>query len=159
MPPPDLNAPLPQNRYRFCDLAPPPVLQFWAAAAWWTSRGGSLSPAGTPAPVLAAGALLLTIGQTLNVAVYRALGGDGVYYGARLGRVVPWVHGFPFTLGGKGRARRGGVRIPHPQYLGSAATAWGLFLLFSANAPAGGAVLIAYWTALYVVTGVQEDYL
>ena len=46
----------------------------------------------------AAGALILA-GQTLNVAIYRAIGNDGVYYGFKLGRTVPWCSGFPFNIG------------------------------------------------------------
>lgn len=137
---------------------PHPAAQFWAAAAWWTSRGGSLTPSGTPAPALLAGGALVAAGQVLNAAVYATLGSNGVYYGARLGRVVPWVHGFPFRAFA-GRRRGSGVRVPHPQYLGSAATAWGVLLAFSAHAPPGATVLVAYWTALYVVTALQEDWL
>ena len=137
---------------------PPTAAQFWAFAAFWTSRGGSLTPLDTPLPVLIAGVALFTAGQILNTAVYLTLGSNGVYYGARLGRVVPWVHGFPFRAFAT-RRRGSGVRIPHPQYLGSAATAWGFFLAFSAHAPPGAIVLTAYWTALYVVTAVQEDWL
>lgn len=150
-----------------CPPPPPPknklnkktVVQFWAASAWWTSRGGSLSPAATPPNLVAAGLALVAAGQVLNASVYRTIGGDGVYYGVRLGRTVPWVHGFPFRAFAKGGKPGTGVRIPHPQYLGSAATAWGLLLAFSGAAPAGGAVLVAYWTALYVLTALQEDYL
>jgi len=135
------------------------VLQFWAAAAWWTSRGGSLSPAATEPSRALLGLALVAAGQVLNAAVYATIGGDGVYYGVRLGRTVPWVHGFPFRLFAKGGKPGTGIRIPHPQYLGSAATAWGLLLAFSGAAPVGATVLVGYWTALYVLTALQEDYL
>ena len=138
----------------------PSVAQFWAAAAWWTARGGSLSPAGTPPAHVAAGLLLVVVGQVLNAAVYRTIGGDGVYYGARLGRVVPWVHGFPYRLfRGASKRASAGVRLPHPQYVGSAATVLGAALAFRANAPPGAGAFVAYWCALYAVTAVQEDWL
>lgn len=150
----DVRAPTPTPTPR------PSVAQFWAAAAWWTASGGSLSPAGTPLPKVVAGASLVILGQVLNAAVYRTIGGDGVYYGARLGRVVPWVHGFPFRLfRGKSRKADAGIRLPHPQYVGSAATVAGAALAFSANAPPGAPAFVAYWCALYAVTAAQEDYL
>lgn len=53
--------------------------------------------------------VLLTIGQSLNSAVYKTLGVDGVYYGRELGIIppdAPYVKGFPYV-------------IPHPQYVGA----------------------------------------
>lgn len=65
---------------------------------------------------------LFGFGQYLNAAVYKAIGVDGVYYGTRLGKVVPWYEGFPFGT------------VPHPQYFGSALSFWGLFLfLYNAS--------------------------
>ena len=46
-----------------------------------------------------AGGALIIAGQSLNVAIYRAIGNDGVYYGFKLGRTVPWCSGFPFNFG------------------------------------------------------------
>ena len=160
-PPPSSSppAPPPRNLERKRKTTQISVAQFWAAAAWWTSRGGSLSPAATAPTALLAGIVLVALGQVLNAAVYATIGGDGVYYGVRLGRTVPWVHGFPFRLLATGGKPGTGVRVPHPQYLGSAATAWGLLLAFSGAAPAGATVLVGYWTALYVLTALQEDYL
>ena len=71
-----------------------------------------------PPPALLAGIVLVALGQVLNAAVYATIGGDGVYYGVRLGRTVPWVHGFPFRLLATGGKPGTGVRVPHPQYLG-----------------------------------------
>ena len=42
---------------------------------------------------------LILVGQSLNLAIYRAIGNDGVYYGFKLGRTVPWCSGFPFNIG------------------------------------------------------------
>ena len=56
---------------------------------------------------LAAAAVLLCSGGSLNHAVYTTLGAVGVYYGNRFGAVIPWVEGYPFNV------------FPHPQYLGS----------------------------------------
>lgn len=116
----------------------------------------ALATASPPRLLLATAAIV--VGQILNLAVYASIGGDGVYYGTRLGKRVPWVHGFPFALGGSGKPGKG-VRIPHPQYLGSALTAAGALALLWHGAPAGSAALVGYWAGLYAVTAVQEDLL
>jgi len=146
-------------------LSPPPLFlhtagQFWAAAAFFVSRGGSVPQAlaGASLPRLAAAVAAIAAGQALNLAVYATIGGDGVYYGTRLGKRVPWVHGFPFALGGGGKVGKG-VKVPHPQYLGSALTAAGGLALLWHGAPAGSAAVVGYWTGLYVVTAIQEDLL
>lgn len=92
--------------------------------------------------------LLGAYGQALNVGIFRAIGRDGVYYGARLGRRIPWVKGWPFD-----------AALAHPQYVGSALSVWAGALLMGSARPAGTVVLAAYWTLLYVVTALMEQYL
>ena len=58
--------------------------------------------------------------QALNVGIYRAIGHEGVYYGFKLGHNIPWHDGFPFNL------------VPHPQYVGSVLTVWGVVALVRA---------------------------
>jgi methylene-fatty-acyl-phospholipid synthase len=62
------------------------------------------------------GLFLIVVGQGLNFAVFQRLGRVGVFYGARFGHDVPWVRGFPFSI------------FTHPQYVGTVASIWGLFL-------------------------------
>merc|ERR1711879_139067 len=85
---------------------------------------------------------LLIPGQILNIGIYNAIGADGVYYGCKLGRPVPWATGFPFNLG-----------IRHPQYVGSVLSWAGLLTLLAATpstaAPLG--VVLLSWTGLYCV--------
>ena len=69
------------------------------------------------------GANLIALGQTLNLGIYRAIGKVGVYYGYKFGIHVPWCTGFPFN-----------VLSAHPQYLGSAMTAYGAVLLTATDA-------------------------
>ena len=90
---------------------------------------------------------LAACGQALNVAIYAAIGKDGVYYGFKLGRPVPWCDGFPFNLG-----------FRHPQYVGGLLTQLGLLALASdeSSLRAGLAPLAAWWVLLYVATSVQE---
>ena len=49
---------------------------------------------------------LICVGQYLNFCVYRLLGVNGVYYGSRFGKVLPWVSAFPYNT------------INDPQYVG-----------------------------------------
>eukprot|EP01134_Creolimax_fragrantissima_P001236 CFRG1236T1 len=86
--------------------------------------------------------ILVAFGQVLNFFTYKALKMEGIYYGAKLGKSIPWVHGFPFNT------------FSHPQYLGCVFTIWGATLLIL------GAMqfyrwmyllgICAWWTLLYV---------
>ena len=59
------------------------------------------------------------IGQFLNYSVYKALGVNGVYYGVKFGKKVPWCTQFPFNV----------PWLKHPQYLGAAITHISLWFL------------------------------
>ncbi|XXQ31849.1 phosphatidyl-N-methylethanolamine N-methyltransferase [Plasmodiophora brassicae] len=93
--------------------------------------------------------LAVILGQILNAAIYWAIGHDGVYYGIRLGRPVPWYTGFPFHLFG--------VKIPHPQYLGSSMTICGLAGLFYTSTTTYLPVIAAFSTVFYVITAIIEE--
>jgi hypothetical protein len=108
---------------------------------------GSLAPSISLAAWLAA-LVFGAYGQALNVGIFRAIGRDGVYYGTRLGKRIPWVKGWPFD-----------AALAHPQYAGSAMTVWAGALLMGGARPVGTGVLVAYWTMLYVVTALMEQYL
>ena len=77
--------------------------------------------------------------------IYNAIGADGVYYGFKLGKTVPWVTGFPFNV------------TSHPQYIGSVLTVWGCFCLTLSQQPPGLLPLTIYWTCLYAITLIQEQ--
>ena len=62
-------------------------------------------------------AVLVAAGQTLNARVYQLLGESGVYYGARFGQRIPWVHAWPYS------------HMRDPQYIGVLITLAGLSLL------------------------------
>lgn len=84
--------------------------------AWMAVHGG-LTPATDRIAVLVGGGVLLVAGQVLNLSVFARLGRTGVFYGNRLGHVVPWCEGFPFSI------------VRHPQYVGTVLSIWGLFLV------------------------------
>jgi methylene-fatty-acyl-phospholipid synthase len=92
--------------------------------------------------------LLVGYGQSLNVGIFKAIGHVGVYYGFKLGYKVPWVRGWPFDT------------VAHPQYVGSVLSIWGAAaLLWNQMHLTSLLLVVIYWTLLYVVTGLQEQYL
>jgi len=105
---------------------------------------GRLLPVDAPLPVLAAGTMLIVGGQLLNAAVFVKLGVTGVFYGNRFGHVVHWRYGFPFSW------------LRHPQYVGTVATIWGVFLALRFSHP-DWIVLPLLETAYYVAGAFLED--
>ncbi|MFM7783199.1 MAG: methyltransferase, partial [Gammaproteobacteria bacterium] len=94
------------------------LLQLGTFAAWISWFGARTGWPTHSAPGVTALAVTLLIGgQTLNAAVFLRLGRIGVFYGNRFGHVIPWQNGFPFSL------------LRNPQYAGTLASIWGLFLL------------------------------
>jgi len=91
----------------------------------------------------------MLLGQGLNIAIYRAIGKAGVYYGYRLGEEVPWVTGFPFSV------------FPHPQYFGVCVCAMGvnIFAATAQHAQAGWFNLTIVQILLYVYMALVEDYM
>lgn len=121
------------------------ALQIAVFAAWcaWHSAGGPLWTSTGAAPIGVAAALIAA-GQALNTAVFWRLGNEGVFYGVRFGRAVPWCAGFPFR------------RFRHPQYVGARMTIWGFFLL--ARYPhADWAALPMLESVYYWIGAVLED--
>lgn len=106
--------------------------------------GGRLLPPAAPPPVLAAGTGLIVAGQVLNAAVFMRLGLTGVFYGNRFGHAVHWRYGFPFSW------------LRHPQYVGTVATIWGVFLTLRFPHP-DWVVLPLLESAYYVAGSFLED--
>lgn len=71
---------------------------------------------------LAIGILLICTGQTLNYAVFKALGAKGVYYGCEFGYPVARVSCFPYNL-----------NISDPQYWGVVMCIFGIYLTVGAS--------------------------
>lgn len=51
--------------------------------------------------------VLIGFGQAMNVKVYELLGVQGVYYGVRFGKHIPWVTAWPYNM------------VRDPQYIGT----------------------------------------
>ncbi len=126
------------------------VIQFVTAVYWYVTHGPVPNPFELSNFVnLVIGSILCSFGQVLNLSVYKTLGKNGVYYGSRLGKSIPWVTGFPFNT------------VPHPQYVGSVLTIWGFTVIFAreSHISAGFITLHGVWTLYYFITGVYEQYL
>ncbi|CAE7338611.1 Slc35f3 [Symbiodinium sp. CCMP2592] len=91
---------------------------------------------------------LLAAGQALNAATYNAIGNAGVYYGFKLGRTVPWCHGFPFNTG-----------LRHPQYLGVVLTLFGALPIVVTRelTQLGLPHLVLVWGSMYGVMSAMEQ--
>lgn len=63
--------------------------------------------------------VFVVFGQHLNARVYELLGQDGVYYGYRFGKNIPWRTEWPYS------------HVRDPQYLGASCTLIGGLLLVS----------------------------
>jgi len=55
---------------------------------------------------------LAALGLVFKVSIFNAIGKKGVYYGAKFGHSIPWVHGFPFSVTGAYSSRAGDSREP-----------------------------------------------
>jgi len=132
------------------------ALQFGSYAAWVL-----LSVPGAPLirmdllsdPVGWAAAAAFVVGQTLNGAAYRRLGLDGIYYGARFNKSIPWCSKWPYG---------GPLAVPHPQYVGSVISMLGAIVLTSSPehyASGHAATVGAWWSTCYLLSGLTEAYL
>lgn len=91
---------------------------------------------------------LFGFGQVLNAAVFKTIKKDGTYYGTRLGKKIEWVEGFPFNT------------VPHPQYVGSVISFWGMaFLFYNADHHASLFAVAVLMTVYYTITGYIEEML
>mmetsp|Transcript_27494 Transcript_27494/g.93867 ORF Transcript_27494/g.93867 Transcript_27494/m.93867 type:complete len:218 (+) Transcript_27494:115-768(+) len=96
-------------------------------------------------PRVCAALLLGSVGQILNLSVYKTIGRKGVYYGIRLGEPVPWVEGWPFNA------------LPHPQYHGSVMSGVALCALLASPTTSGHYTAIAVsQVVFYVIMAMVE---
>jgi methylene-fatty-acyl-phospholipid synthase len=116
------------------------ALQLAVFASWCYVLGnGSLWPLNGTVMSVTAGALLIAIGQLLNIGVFYRLGKVGVFYGNKFGYRVPWQVGFPFCF------------FKHPQYVGTVLSIWGFFLLM--RFPHGDWYVIPALESVYYLAG------
>lgn len=87
----------------------------------------------------AVGWLFIIIGQGLNIAVFKALGGIGVYYGYEFGYDVRMVKTFPYNV----------PLLSDPQYWGVVVTIWGVYIALNKN---NSSIIPLYETFWYIMS-------
>eukprot|EP00457_Paulinella_chromatophora_P019574 gb/GEZN01021288.1/.p1 GENE.gb/GEZN01021288.1/~~gb/GEZN01021288.1/.p1 ORF type:complete len:198 (+),score=3.89 gb/GEZN01021288.1/:50-643(+) len=122
-------------------------VEFFALLLWAWDLGIPLNFKKASATQKCTAVIYFSVGQLLNIWTYQSLGRDGVYYGARLGRPVPWVNGFPFST------------LSHPQYIGCSLSAWGVAaIMVPATNRQEWNDLACIATLCYVITACIESY-
>jgi methylene-fatty-acyl-phospholipid synthase len=120
------------------------VIQIVVFVGWHLVFGdGTLWPYSRDPRVVAAGAVLIGLGQALNVSVFRRLGKIGVFYGNKFGHSVSWCRRFPFTW------------FEHPQYVGTVLAIWGFFVMMRFPAPDWS--LIPLLESVYYTAGARME--
>lgn len=124
------------------------AFQILVLLVWYLTNASFFPLENHPTFLLLVSVPLLIFGQFLNASIYKAIGVDGVYYGCRLGKDVPWCTSFPFT------------HFKHPQYVGSGCTIAGLVCLglTPVSAAAGILQLGLAWMTFYLVSDVDATH-
>uniref|UniRef100_A0A6B2LM56 phosphatidyl-N-methylethanolamine N-methyltransferase n=1 Tax=Arcella intermedia TaxID=1963864 RepID=A0A6B2LM56_9EUKA len=92
--------------------------------------------------VYAAALVAVVVGQVLNFRVYQLLGVDGVYYGVRYGKKVPWVTEWPYSF------------MRDPQYIGCIFTILGFSVWLPLHFTVNG--VISYLVLIYLESEVPK---
>ena len=87
---------------------------------------------------LVPGAACIAFGQLLNMRVYQLLGENGVYYGSKLGRPIPWITAWPYNS------------IDDPQYTGALLSLLGAKLLGLASTYVCGGWVLNYFYLIWL---------
>lgn len=127
------------------------IIQFMSIALFFGADGRRATVEtifGSPAWCWGLLIVYVSMGQTLNFAMYSAIGNAGVYYGFKLGREVPWAYGFPFNVG-----------LRHPQYTGVVLTLWGILIMIQCQTLCQIWVpqLFIVWASMYAVMSAMEQ--
>jgi phosphatidyl-N-methylethanolamine N-methyltransferase len=120
------------------------VIQLAVFAVWIYVHADGVPRTTAVTPALALGSFLIAVGQVFNASVFARLGASGVFYGNRFGFPLPWVKGFPFSV------------MPHPQYVGTVMSIWGLFLVMRFPHPDWYALPLLE-TGYYIAGGLVES--
>jgi len=111
------------------------VFQFGVIGYDLLLRGERSEIGAAPLEMMCIGAILILVGQLLNVAVFNAIGAKGVYYGTQFGEDVPWCSKFPYNIPG----------FSDPQYWGVILFVWGVYCMVSPSMGVFGAHFIVPW--------------
>jgi len=117
------------------------VVQVAVFGSWYYLHFGFNLPPAQPSPQVALVSLVVfAVGQILNLSVWYQIGKDGVCYGVKYGRTIPWCTSFPYNV------------LSHPQYTGAILTVWGIFGLLAQSAPNDWFAIPIIETALYILS-------
>jgi methylene-fatty-acyl-phospholipid synthase len=117
------------------------LVQIAVFGAWYYLHFGVGVPPNMPTvPVALLSLAALAWGQVLNLFVWYRIGTNGVCYGIKYGRSVPWCTQFPYSV------------MQHPQYTGAILTVWGMFGLLASSAPKDWFAIPLMETGLYVLS-------
>jgi len=89
--------------------------------------------------------LFIALGVHLNAMVYEKIGKDGVYYGYKLGKRVPWVTDYPFNT------------FRHPQYCGACFIYFGCAYLVGGGFTPDGIHTCIFQAWGYALSGIMEE--
>ena len=92
------------------------LIQMYVMGTWYMSHYGYQLPTIDAVQLCIAAAIIL-FGQVLNGMVWYRIGKEGVCYGCKFERNIPWCDKFPYS------------HFNHPQYLGAILTVWGMFAM------------------------------
>lgn len=98
-------------------------------------------------PIFSAIAVAMSLfGVFLQREVYKKIGKEGVYYGFKLGKHIPWCFDYPFTV------------YRHPQYTGCVLIYLGMqFLIMYKDFPGEWATMSMFHIWAYGMTGIMEE--
>uniref|UniRef100_A0A7S3LI74 phosphatidyl-N-methylethanolamine N-methyltransferase n=1 Tax=Aplanochytrium stocchinoi TaxID=215587 RepID=A0A7S3LI74_9STRA len=113
------------------------LVQIYVFATWYYTHYGTSVPSLTTTQFMV-GLPILAFGQLLNFMVWYRIGIDGVCYGCKFGRSIPWCTQFPYS------------HFNHPQYLGAILTVWGMFIFCWQDCPYDWYAIPVIETSLYI---------
>lgn len=124
------------------------VLQFGGLLMWYVYTAPPANMLEITPFQWVTGTQLILFGQLLNYSVFAAIGKNGVFYGNKFGKSIPWCTGFPFS-----------VFTAHPQYYGAVSTMFGVIVLLTteAHANAGIFALGVFQAILYFYMALVES--
>ena len=109
----------------------------------------------------AAGLALLAFALALIRTAFSSVGREGVYYGRRLAKSKKAAEQLAAReeVAASGASLWGLLGLYRPQYVGSYLVLWALVLALGPQLPPGSWFIAAFYSLMYSITSVMEDFL